>query len=165
MIVAVDEELFFARRLGYGLGRGEGISSGVRDWAVSQVSKVVPLDFYGLDGRNIRSQFPDFAEPTADFPTAAKLWGQFNNREEELQAKIAKMNPADFQNAMEKEVYLPRSDYPYWRDALVQSLTATGGPSPVFERFWQFWVNHFSVNASDFVRLFYGPTPVPSATR
>ena len=35
---------------------------------------------------------------------------------------------------------------PEWREALLRSLTAVNGPSPVFERFWAFWVNHFAVN-------------------
>ena len=155
--MAVDEELFFARRLGYGLGPGEAIEGSVRDWAIGQISSIPPLDFFGIDGGNIRSKLPDYADPIADIPTAAKVWGTANNIETKLQLQVSKMSNADWQNALNEQVYKPRSDHPYWRDALVQSATATGGGSPVFERFWQFWVNHFAVQATPYVQLFYGP--------
>ena len=58
-----DEELFFARRLGFGLKRGERIGGSVRDWAIKQISEIPPLDFYGPDGTNIRSQFPTSPTP------------------------------------------------------------------------------------------------------
>ncbi|MEJ0012655.1 MAG: DUF1800 family protein [Bauldia sp.] len=134
-----DEELFFARRLGYGLKQGEAISGGVRDWAVAQISEVPPLDFYGSDGKSIRSQLPDYAEPVPGYEEATRLVG-FNFDNERI---------AD-QTAQEKL-------YPEWREALLRSLTAVNGPSPVFERFWAFWVNHFAVKAEQMTTMWYGP--------
>lgn len=49
-------------------------------------------------------------------------------------------------------------DVPRWRDCLVKTLTAVNGPSPVFERFWWFWCNHFTVSTTEAeIKLFYGP--------
>lgn len=155
--MAVDEELFFARRLGYGLRQGETLGPSIRDWAVRQISEIPPLDFFGRDGANIRGHFPDFAEPVVDFTNATRLWGEYANKEQELQKTADKMPAGDWQKMMEREVYFPQSQYPSWRDCLVRSLTAVNGPSPVFERFWNFWVNHFSINANAFTRIFYGP--------
>ncbi len=152
-----DEELFFARRLGYGLRQGETVGPDVRAWAVGQIKDIPPLDFYGPDGRNLRDHFPDFAEPTLTFREACRLWGVAENKENELFQKVDKMPEDEWRHEMEQEVWLPRSDYPYWRDCLVRSLTAVHGPSPVFERFWTFWVNHFTVSATAFTKLFYGP--------
>jgi uncharacterized protein (DUF1800 family) len=152
-----DEELFFARRLGYGLKQGETISGGVRDWAIKQISEVPPLDFYGPDGTNIRDHFPDYAEPVADFSNATRLWGEYANKETDLQKQVGKMEAGVWEKKIDAEIYRPRTDYPVWRDCLVRSLTAVNGPSPVFERFWSFWVNHFAVNANSFTKLFYAP--------
>jgi uncharacterized protein (DUF1800 family) len=152
-----DEELFYARRLGYGLKRGETVGSNLRDWAVRQISTVPPLDFYGPDGNSIRDRFPDYAEPVPDFGEATRLWGHYANLEADLENQVGKMPPGEWQKKIEAEVYLPRSDYPYWRDCLVRSLTAVNGPSPVFERFWSFWVDHFAVNSNAFTKLLYGP--------
>jgi len=49
-LMAPDENLFFARRLGLGLRAGETITGSVRDWAVDQISVIPALDFYGPAG-------------------------------------------------------------------------------------------------------------------
>jgi uncharacterized protein (DUF1800 family) len=56
------------------------------------------------------------------------------------------------------KLFTPYADIPRWRDCLARTLTAVYGQSPVFERFWSFWVNHFTVSAADPDALqFYGP--------
>ncbi|MEO6396497.1 MAG: DUF1800 family protein [Devosia sp.] len=152
-----DEELFFARRLGYGLRQSETMGSSARDWAVRQISAIPPLDFYGRGGANIRDHFPDFAEPVPDFANGARLWGEYADKEVALEDQVSKLDASVWQKRMEEEIYRPRTDYPHWRECLVRSLTAVNGPSPVFERFWSFWVNHFTVNANSFTKLLYGP--------
>ncbi len=152
-----DAELFFSRRLGYGLAPAEAIGPDIRDWAIRQISEIPPLDFYGPDGSNIRGHFPDFAEPVPDIGNATRLWGEYANKETDLQNQVGKMPAGEWEKKINAEVYLPRTDYPSWRECLVRSLTAVNGPSPVFERFWSFWVNHFAVNSNAFTKLLYGP--------
>jgi uncharacterized protein (DUF1800 family) len=155
--MVVDEELFFARRLGYGLRIGESIGADVRGWATKQLSEVPPLDFYAPDGTNQRGAFPDFAEPTLDDASAAEIWGICEEKEVEISKKAGTMPARDFENLMNAEVGFPRGEYPGWRDCLVRTLTAVNGPSPVFERFWTFWINHFTVAPSAHEKIFYGP--------
>ena len=149
--MAVDEELFFARRLGYGLKQGETIDGDVRDWAIKQISTVPPLDFYGPDGQSIRSTLPDLAETVPDYGEATRLVGMYFNKEHDLEEKGASGDQEYH------EVDLPMKWYPEWREALLRSLTAVNGPSPVFERFWAFWVNHFTIKAEQMSTLWYGP--------
>jgi uncharacterized protein (DUF1800 family) len=153
----VDDELFFARRLGYGLRAGETIGSDIRTWALNQLAQVPALDFYGPDGTSLRKDFPDFAEPTLDDAAAAEIWGTAEDREIKLLPKAGTMPDKEFETLMNTEVYFLRGEYPAWRDCLVRSLTAVNGPSPVFERFWSFWVNHFTVAPSGQEKVFYGP--------
>ena len=155
--MALDEELFFARRLGYGLKQGETIGGSVRDWAIKQISEVPPLDFYGPDGQSIRSTLPPYAEPVADYAEATRLVGIYFNKEHELEKLAGTMPDAQLNEKIYHEVDLPQKWYPEWRDALLRSLTIVNGPSPVFERFWLFWVNHFSVKSEQMTALWYGP--------
>lgn len=115
------------------------------------------MDFYGPDGASIRRLFPDFAEPTLTDGDAAQIWGDAERKEVKLIAKAGTMPDKDFENMMNEEVYFLRGEYPAWRDCLVRSLTAVNGPSPVFERFWTFWTNHFTVAPSNQEKVFYGP--------
>ena len=151
-----DDQLFFSRRLGFGLKRDETIED-IREWAVSQISEVPLLDFYGPDGTSILSALPDFAVPWTTVKEASEAWGRLTAREDELIDKADSMDPDEWDRAMEEEVNLPRADYPAWRDCLVHSLSAVNGPSPVFERFWMFWVNHFTVGANGLSQPYFGP--------
>ena len=49
--VAVDQNLFFARRLGFGLAPDEDLPTPPREWAMEQVRSIPPLDFFGKDHR------------------------------------------------------------------------------------------------------------------
>ena len=152
-----DEELFFARRLGYGLRKGETIGGPVRDWAVKQISEAPPLDFYGPDGKSIRSRLPDYAEPVPGYEEATRLVGFYFNKEHEMELLVGKMPERERDQKQFEEVDKPMKWYPEWREALLRSLTAVNGPSPVFERFWAFWVNHFAVKAEQLSTHWYGP--------
>lgn len=153
----IDADVFFARRLGYGLRQGEVLGASPRDWAVAQLSTIPPLDFYGSDGESIRHQFPDFVEPVTTMEEACRLHGVYQDVEEEMFAKAGEMDPSEWDRETEQRVWRPMQANPSWADCIVRSLTAINGPSPVFERFWSFWVNHFAVNAPFNIKLFYGP--------
>lgn len=153
----VDEELFFARRLGYGLKHGESIGSNVRDWAIGQITNIPELSFYGEDGTNIQKLLPTYAKPIIDYGEATHMMGVYWDKERILLQSQAKADREEWIRQMDYEMHRPRAVYPQWREALARSLTAVNGPSPVFERFWAFWVNHFAVNAEDVTKLLYGP--------
>ena len=156
--MANDEALFLARRLGYGLRDGEAVSGSFRDWAVAQLKAIPPLDFYGPDGTNIRSKFPAEAEPIKDFAEACKAFEIYRKTIEVTQKRGRSIPQQEFNKLMDSKVQRPFKYFPLWRDCLVSVLTAVNGPSPVFERFWAFWVNHFTVASTNSeIELFVGP--------
>jgi uncharacterized protein (DUF1800 family) len=156
--MASDDALFFARRLGLGFRPGEVINGPVRDWAVGQMSTIPALDFYGPDGASMRDQLGDDADPLDDFEAACKVWEVYRKAQDHLDKAGGKMSPDDFNKLGEETVWRPYMNVPRWRDCLSKTLTAVNGPAPVFERFWWFWCNHFTVSTTEAeIKLFYGP--------
>ncbi|MEJ0013609.1 MAG: DUF1800 family protein [Bauldia sp.] len=156
--MAVDSDLFFARRLGLGLRPGETLKGPPRDWAMEQVRSAPALDFYGPDGTNLFDKLPPFAKPDESFETASREWEVYRTKLDALEAASRKMSNQEFQDRNWKEIVFPYMRAPVWRDVLVKTLTAVNGPSPVFERFWMFWCNHFVIAVQDTeIKLFWGP--------
>jgi hypothetical protein len=65
--MAVDPNLFAARRLGFGLVAGEDLPAPPRDWAIGQIRSVPKLDFYAADGTSIASTLPAEAMVSSDY--------------------------------------------------------------------------------------------------
>jgi uncharacterized protein (DUF1800 family) len=155
--MAFDEELFFARRLGLGLKQGETISGDVRNWAVEQFNSIPKLDFYGPDGRSI-SSLPPEAKPSPNFNQACREWEIYKNDEDKVFKEMRAMSGREADEYNYKALVQPYQEIPRWRDCLGKTLTALHGPSPVFERFWMFWLNHFTVSTTEAnIKQFYGP--------
>ena len=153
-----DEELFFARRLGLGLKQGETISGDVRNWAVDQLKSIPKLDFYGPDGQSIKDSLPPESKPSINFNQACREWEIYETHEVKVFKEMRAMSARDADEYNYKELVQPYQEIPRWRDCLGKTLTALHGPSPVFERFWMFWLNHFTVSTTEAnIKQFYGP--------
>lgn len=157
--MVADETVFFMRRLGLGLRPDENPPGSIRDWAAAQLSEIPPLDFYGYTpGDDIRSLLADDADPLVDFEAACKVWEEYRKAQDHLDQAGGAMSTDDYDALANETVWTPYMDIPRWRDCLVKTLTAVNGPSPVFERFWWFWCNHFTVSTTEGeIKLFYGP--------
>lgn len=154
----MDALLFAQRRLGYGPRLGEHLAEDPRDWALAQLATIPDLDFYAPDGSVARDAYPAEAEPHRDFAEACRAWEIYRQTVEKHQKRAGAMSNSAFEQMMHEEVWMPYVHIPRWRDCLVTTLTAVNGPSPVFERFWSFWVNHFAVGTTEAeIKLFYGP--------
>jgi uncharacterized protein (DUF1800 family) len=46
--------------------------------------------------------------------------------------------------------------FPWWRDTMTRTLDNVYGPTPVFNRFWHFWINFFAVNVEACEGEFFG---------
>ncbi len=90
--MAVDRELFFARRLGLGLRADETLPAPPREWAMEQVRSAPPLDFYGPDGTNLFDKLPPFAKPDENFETAGREWEVYRTKLDALEAASRKMS-------------------------------------------------------------------------
>ena len=147
--MAVDQNLFAARRLGFGLKIGDDLPAPPRDWAMEQVRSIPKLDFYGQDGTSIAAKLPAGAV-FVDYPQSCISFGQNDALGHQLQS----------QRRPENEfwpIYAKFWKVPQWSAALATTLSAVNGPSPVFERFWQFWCNHFTASVTTLHgNAFYG---------
>lgn len=138
-VMMVDEELFAARRLGFGLRLGEALPAPPREWAVDQLRSVPKIDFYDLDGTSI-VDVPDAAK-LLDYPQSCIKFGEQDAAETKLNKSQA--GDHDFW-----KMYAEYWQIPEWGAVLATTLTAINGPSPVFERFFQFWCNHFTASTT-----------------
>ena len=154
----IDRDLFFARRLGLGLRIGEVLPAQPREWAMDQLRNVPPIDFFGQDGKSIIDQLPPSAKLVENFKDAGKEWEHFKTKENELYAHGKGLSASEFDHRGYIDVYREYLATPRWRDCLAKTLTAVNGSSPVFERFWMFWINHFTVSTLvSQVALYLGP--------
>lgn len=156
--MAVDENSFFARRLGFGLRPGATLPAAPREWGVEQIKSIPPLDFYGKDGKSLIAKLPPTAKPLTDFEQACREWEVYDTQDEKAANEARDMSGEASDHYIFERVVFPYMHIPRWRDCLEKTLTAVNGPSPVFERFWMFWLNHFTVSTPDAnIKLFYGP--------
>jgi hypothetical protein len=65
--VAIDQDLFFSRRLGLGLRPGETLGATPREWAMEQLRSIPPLDFFDKSGNSILSTLPPYAKPFENY--------------------------------------------------------------------------------------------------
>ncbi|HVY21515.1 MAG TPA: DUF1800 family protein [Bauldia sp.] len=156
--MAIDTDLFFARRLGVGLGASESLPEKPREWAMDQLRSVPPLDFFDKKGNSIAGTLPPYAKLIDNFEEAAKTFDTYFTAKTKRMLASKNMANDDFNKLMASEIFLPYNDAPIWRDTVVNTLTAVNGKSGVFERFWMFWCNHFAVatTAAD-IALYWGP--------
>ncbi|MEJ0013607.1 MAG: DUF1800 family protein [Bauldia sp.] len=156
--MAIDSDLFFARRLGLGLRPDETLPAPPREWAMDQLRSIPPLDFFDKKGQSIVGTLPPYAKVIDNFEAAAKTYDVFWNTKNKLERGSGKLSNDEYNRRVTQEVYLPYLAAPVWRDTSVNTLTAVNGKSGVFERFWMFWSNHFTVATVGVENhLYWGP--------
>ncbi len=135
----------FARQVGFGLAPDEATPDDPLAWAQAQLDKAPPVTFWADRTGALMTGLPE----------GLRLL------DSQKDATLAMQGHWDAEkNSFEQSRQLPRPeweklryetvDLPYWRMAPWQEVLARGamavnGPAPVFERFWHFWTNHFTV--------------------
>ena len=125
--MANDDLLFLSRRLGFGLRPDEAIVGKFRDWAVKQLTNAPPLDFYGPDGKSIRSDFLPEAEPLKNFAEACREWEKYTFAKKAAEKEGKGLGDQGYNRLMHDKVWMPYQEIPIWRDCLVSTLTAVNG--------------------------------------
>jgi uncharacterized protein (DUF1800 family) len=148
----------FARQMGFGLAPDEALPPDPVAWAQAQLDTPPPMAFLADRTGALMAGLPD----------GLKL---LHTQEE---VAIALQAHADAEKlSFDKSKTLARPewekvrydmvDYPYWRlepwkEVLVRGAMSVNGPAPVFERFWHFWTNHFTVSpATNNINTAIGP--------
>jgi uncharacterized protein (DUF1800 family) len=134
----------YARRVGFGLAPGERLDGDPIGWAVAQLRVVPPIAIMEPDG-----------SPRADLPEGLRLrgsgdelmhaWQRHMDTVAEVRARSASLGEAAFRREFTERVSIPYSRLEPWKEVQARATTAVHGPAPVFERFWHFWTNHFTV--------------------
>ena len=164
MRMAITTE-WLSRKLGYGFAYDEELPSPEK-WiedAKSQVTSVPKFDPWRFiaknpDAKSLRDmQLPDAVTALgnynltvedlrypSDLKQAVQHFKQKNAERERLGRLLSqgKISADDFDRFGHKRF----NRFPWWRDTLTRGLDNTFGKTPVFNRFWHFWINHFSVN-------------------
>ncbi len=135
----------FARKLGFGLGPDETAPSDPVAWAVGQLDAGPPMDFLANRQGAKMTGLPEglrLRESQAETTAALRTYNDAEEATNEASKRMGKEEWAKFRY----ETYeLPVWGIEPWKETLARAAMAVNGPAPVFERFWHFWANHFTV--------------------
>jgi uncharacterized protein (DUF1800 family) len=120
----------FSRRVGFGLGVNDQSPADPVSWAAQQAAQVPPLFFKGA------------LPATAEALKARKDYLAARNK---LRARLGK-KPKEYAERFLKLVQDNKISAVAW-EYHARGYAAANGPTPVFERLWHFWCNHFTLSA------------------
>jgi uncharacterized protein (DUF1800 family) len=138
--------LRFARQVGFGLAPNEAIPSDPLRWAQEQMNQGPAVQFLADRQGNLMSGLPVGLKLLITQEDVAQALFEHD------QARILSNEKTKTLPAAEAEQFrYEHINYPYWRlepwkEVLARGAMAVNGSAPVFERFWHFWTNHFTVS-------------------
>jgi uncharacterized protein (DUF1800 family) len=147
--MAIDTDLFWARRLGVGLRMDEKLPAEPREWALGQLQSVPPYGFLDETGKDIEASLPDYAQRTTTNEAGARKREALEEAMNRFRKASRNMSPQEANEHETHDVEVPFIVSPVWRTYVSSALTAINGQSGVFERFFMFWTNHFTVFVED----------------
>lgn len=156
---------WLSRKLGYGFSYDEDLPQPEKwiEAARAQVAAIPKFDPWRLVAKNPKGanftelQLPDSVTALGNYNlstedlrypdsiTRAVSHFKEKNRERERLGKLLKrglISESDFDRFGHKRF----NRFPWWRDTLTRGLDNSFGETSVFNRFWHFWINHFSLN-------------------
>jgi uncharacterized protein (DUF1800 family) len=134
----------FARRVGFGLAPGEAISGDPVQWAAGQLRSIPPIGIVEPDG-SPRTDLPEGLKLLGSGDELMHAWQRSIDVLAEIRARSAELGEAGLRRELGLRVTIPYHRLEPWKEVQARATTAVHGPAPVFERFWHFWTNHFTV--------------------
>ncbi|MDZ7938599.1 MAG: DUF1800 family protein [Rhodoferax sp.] len=138
----------FVRQVGFGLAPEEAAPADPLGWASGQLDKVPKVALYtDRAGTLLTGPAADIklVDNQADVVYALQ---DTNLANRDLRIAGRGLSPAEFQKLAFEKIGRPYHVRAPWHECLVRGCMAVNGPAPVFERFWHFWANHFTVAPS-----------------
>jgi uncharacterized protein (DUF1800 family) len=136
----------FARQLGFGLAPSEPNPQDPVRWAQDQMDQAPDVQFFADRQGNLMQGLPEGLRLLSTQEEVAQALFRHE------QARVLSNEKTKTLSAPEAEQFRYQNvNYPFWRlepwkEVLARGAMAINGPAPVFERFWHFWTNHFTVS-------------------
>ena len=166
---------WLSRKLGYGFAFDEQLPAPEKwvEAAKAQVATVSKFDPWRLvaknpDGKTLADrQLPDDItsikgyDLTVDalrYPDDLQKSVKHFNEMMRVKEKVLKLQ-AEGKISLEERNRIwwkKYNQFSWWRDTLTRGLDNCFGDTPVFNRFWHFWINHFSLNTESCEGELYG---------
>ncbi len=148
----------FARQVGFGLAPDEVTPNDVVGWAQAQFDLAPPVAFLADRSGGLMENLP--ADLKLLHTQEEVAIGMQAHRDAEQKSFAAAKDRS--RDAYERFRY-DTVEYPYWnlepwKEMQARGAMAVNGTAPVFERFWHFWTNHFTVSpANNNINTAVGP--------
>ncbi len=129
----------FYRKIGFGIGLDEEIPSDPLKWAQAQLEDVSPFTWKG------------------DIPTEKEMrkkYGEWVYGDRKILRKKYKNDKIKYESEKNKLRNKTGERFFESNELTIRHNEAINGISPVFERFWHFWGNHFAISDKDFLAEF-----------
>jgi uncharacterized protein (DUF1800 family) len=136
----------FLRRVAFGLAPGQDTPSDPLTWAIDQmqVSQPPAIDILEKDGRR-RDDLPEWVRLMRSMDEVMHAFHTHQVIERRSFEQGKSLSRKDFEDLRQRELGIPYWQTEHWKEVQARATTALYGQSPVFERFWHFWTNHFMV--------------------
>lgn len=136
----------FSRKIGFGFAPDETISSDVIGWAQEQMNRGPSVEFFADRQGNLLAGLPEGLKLLQTQEEVAEALFQHNQARLLSNEKAKVLPPSEAEQFRYQQVSYPYRRLEPWKEVLVRGAMAVNGPAPVFERFWHFWTNHFTVS-------------------
>lgn len=134
----------FTRRVAFGLPADQALPADPVAWAQAQLLKVPPIDIIERDGSR-RSDLPDWVKLLWSMDDVMTAFERHQATERASFDKGKTLPRAQFEAERKRDLEIPYWRMEHWKEVQARATTAVYGRTPVFERFWHFWTNHFMV--------------------
>jgi uncharacterized protein (DUF1800 family) len=133
----------YMRRVAFGCPPQQALPADPVAWAQTQVAAEPPIDIVEADGSR-RADLPPDITLRWDMNDIMLAWQAHSDAEDASFAR-AKGVPAQQFQRLHQETMHPYWQLEPWKEVQARVTTARYGASPVFEKLWHFWANHFMV--------------------
>ena len=134
----------FTRRVAFGIKPGEVPPEDPLQWAIERLR--IPGEIAIRDGSGlIRSDLPAWVELKRSNDQVMAWFGKHQATEQNLRQEATRIPRDEFLRVRRERLGIPFQQVEHWKEVQARASTAVSGVSPVFEKFWHFWTNHFMV--------------------
>ena len=136
----------FSRQIGFGFAPDEAIPSDVISWAQDQLNRGPEVQFFADRQGHLLKDLPEGLKLLHTQAEVAEALFQHDQARLLSNEKTKVLPPSEAEQFRYEQVLYPYWRLEPWKEILARGAMAVNGPAPVFERFWHFWTNHFTVS-------------------